>query len=76
MVLCLTHDHYARLEATARTRGFQSVEQLVASWQARERDRAGRITAARHVNLLRERLSEIYGELPDSTPLVQQDRAR
>ncbi len=76
MSISLTHDHYTRLELAALQRGFQTVEQLVSSWQVRERDRARRIQAVRHIDEVRARLLERYGAMADSLPQIQADQAR
>jgi 5'-deoxynucleotidase YfbR-like HD superfamily hydrolase len=65
---------YEKLEAAARQRGLASVEQLLEEWQAREADFDQRREAVRRIDALRERLREAYGEMPDSVPLIREDR--
>jgi hypothetical protein len=67
---------YARLESTARASGFDSVEQLLEVWQAREDTLRHRQQIVAQIDALRERLFSIYGTFPDSTEYVREDRAR
>lgn len=67
---------YRKLEAAAKQRGLASIEQLLEEWQAREADLYRRREAVRRVDALREKLRESYGEMPDSVPLVREDRER
>ncbi len=67
---------HERLEAAAHRRGLNSVEQLLELWQASEEELDRRQEAVRQIDALRERLFARYGEMPDSTILVREDRAR
>ncbi len=68
-------DVYERLEITARRRGLQSVEQLLTEWQPDDDIQTRQVTVAR-IDALRERLFAQYGEMPDSTTLLREDRER
>jgi hypothetical protein len=69
---------YERLEAEARRRGIKSVEELLEVWQEQQDqdDAKQRHEAVRQIDALREHLLAKYGEMPDSVPLLQEDRAR
>ena len=67
---------YVRLEGTVRTRGLSNIEQLLEDWQAREDELCRRQAVLNRIDALRERLAATYGEMPDSTDLLQADRAR
>lgn len=67
---------YHRLESTARQRGLQSIEQLLEWWQTTEVDLNQRHQAVRYVDSVRARLLASYGEMPDSTILIREDRER
>jgi hypothetical protein len=45
-------------------------------WQANERQQAGRTDAVRRIDELRCKLQATYGETPDSTGELRNDRAR
>ena len=74
--LALSNDLYARLQATAREHGLEGVEQLLERWQADEENRRQRLQAVQEVDALRARLLATYGEMPDSTSQVREDRDR
>jgi hypothetical protein len=67
---------YARLEKTARQHGFQTVEQLIESWQATEDELRLRRLAVQRIDTVREHGADVYGLQPDSTGLLREDRAR
>jgi hypothetical protein len=67
---------YARLEAQARMRGFDSIEQLLEQWQIPESESLCRKEVVRAIDELRNRLFAKYGEMPDSIELLREDRAR
>lgn len=81
-MLTIPDDLYARLEESARRRGV-TIEELLSSWPIddqggdvedaelrRRRDAVARIDATRAA------LAARYGEMPDSTDLIREDRAR
>jgi hypothetical protein len=74
--LTVSDELYTRLEATARERGLPGVEQLLEAWQAVEEERGRRAQVVQQIDALRARLFATYGEMPDSTPLVHEDRER
>jgi hypothetical protein len=53
-----------------------SIEQLLEDWQAREEEWPHRQEVVDRINALRDRLFTTYGELPDSVPLIREDRER
>jgi hypothetical protein len=63
---------YARLETTARRRGFQTVEQLLEAWQNAEDALHQRQLAVQQIDVVREHL----GLQTDSTELLREDRRR
>jgi hypothetical protein len=71
----ISDDVYERLETTARRRGLQSVEQLLTEWQPDD-DLPARQATVDRIDALRERLFTQYGEQPDSTTLLREDRDR
>jgi len=73
-ILKISDELYACLEAEARLRGFDSIEQLLEQWQAPENFQ--RKEVVRQIDDLRERLFVKYGEMPDSVELLREDRAR
>jgi hypothetical protein len=74
--ITIPDDIYDRLDVEARAKGL-SIEQLLRSWptggiasHGANRDVLARVAA------LGDELSARYGEMPDSTDLVREDRAR
>jgi hypothetical protein len=66
---------FERLARKARSQGLTTVEQLLA--RISEPPSGGdRHTAVEQIRDLRTRLRTQYGEMPDSTELIRQDRAR
>ena len=74
--LTISDELYARLEAEARMRGLNSIEQLLDQWQAPESDAIRRREVVSEIDQLREQLFAKYGEMPDSVELLREDRAR
>ncbi len=74
--LIISDSLYMRLEAAARARGLNNVEQLLENWQAHEEERFQREMIVRKIDVLREQLYKKYGEFPDSSELVRADRER
>ena len=74
--LTISDDLYARLETEARARRLTTVEQLLEEWDRREVDLSLREEAVRGIDRLRDRLLAKYGQMPDSTELLREDRAR
>ena len=71
----VSDDVYESLEAAARRRGLESVEQLLEAWKPDD-DPRGRQAIVNRIDALRERLFVKYGEMADSTMLVREDRER
>jgi hypothetical protein len=74
--LTISDELYAKLEAEARLRGLDSVEQLLEQWRSPETESQVRVKVVREIDDLRNRLFAKYGELPDSVELLREDRAR
>ena len=72
----ISDELYARLEAEARARGLSDIECLLEEWEQNGVNLNQRQDVVRRIDNLRERLFAKYGELPDSTELVREDRAR
>ena len=75
-VIRISDELHERLEKEARTRGLDSVEQLLAQWPTAETELDHRRDVVREIDDLRARLFDKYGEMPDSVELVREDRAR
>ncbi|HEY0544334.1 MAG TPA: hypothetical protein VGC91_02975 [Pyrinomonadaceae bacterium] len=73
--LIISDELYARLEKEAQVRGL-SIERLIEEWEQNEAQLLLRMDTVRRVDDLRERLFSKYGEMPDSTELIREDRAR
>jgi len=67
---------YQRLEMTAQIRGLQTIEQLLEQWQANEDQVRQRAVTVNRIDAIRDRLMATYGEMPDSTDLIREDRER
>jgi hypothetical protein len=74
--LTVSDDLYARLEQAARRRGLSGIEPLLREWEAGERERERRRQVVEQIDALRAHLLATYGEMPDSTPLIREDRQR
>jgi hypothetical protein len=74
--LIISDKLYKKLEATARQRGLSSVEQLIEEWQTREASLCQRREVVLGIDALREKLQEVHGTMPDSVPLIREDRER
>jgi hypothetical protein len=74
--LTISQDLYTRLEDAARRRGLHTVERLLQEWEAGERELEQRREAVRQIDAFRAYLFAKYGEMPDSTPLIREDRER
>ena len=66
---------FERLDRTARSEGLSSVEQLLTKISDLSA-RVERNEAVEQIRTLRKRLQTRYGEMPDSTELLREDRAR
>jgi predicted CopG family antitoxin len=73
--LTVSDELYARLEKEAQLRGL-SIERLLEEWERTEANLLQRKDVVREIDVLREQLFSRYGEMPDSTDLVREDRAR
>lgn len=73
--LTISDELYDRLEKEAQIRGL-SIELLIEEWERNEANLLRRKDVVRGIDSLRERLSSKYGEMPDSSVLVREDRAR
>lgn len=74
--LVISDELYAHLSASAHQRGFASVEELLEEWQSYGENGHERRAAVQAIDALRTRLFATYGEMPDSTELIREDRAR
>lgn len=74
--LAIPESLYERLEASASRRGLKDIAQLIEEWQALEEQRQNRSEVIRQIDSLRERLLAKYGEMPDSSELIREDRER
>ena len=74
-ILTISDELYTRLEKEAQMRGL-SIERLIEEWERNQADLFQRQRVVREIDDLREHLFSKYGETPDSTDLVREDRAR
>jgi hypothetical protein len=75
-ILRVSDELYSRLERVAHKRGLENIEQLLEEWGGLEDEQGHRASAVNYINQLRTSLIERYGQMPDSTPLVREDRER
>ena len=73
--LTISDELYVRLEKEAQLRGL-SIERLIEEWERNETNLLQRKDIVREIDGLREHLFSKYGEMPDSTDLIREDRAR
>ena len=73
--LTISDELYARLQKEARVRGL-SIERLIEEWERNEANLLHRKDVVRGIDTLREHLFSKYGEMPDSSDLIREDRAR
>lgn len=82
--LTIPDDLYARLESTARRRGV-TIEELLSAWPINDQDRDNsdvseelrrRRVAVARIDATRAEFAARYGEMPDSTAMIREDRAR
>jgi len=78
--LNLSERLYQQLEATARSGGFNSIEEfiqkLIEVWQARVEELKRRQEQVRRIDTLREQFAAKYGTMSDSVELIRADRER
>jgi hypothetical protein len=74
--LTISDDLFRRLQAAARERGLQGIEPLLEEWQAQEDERSRRAKVVHEIDEFRARMFATYGEMPDSVPLIREDRER
>ncbi len=74
--LTISDKLYQRLEAEAVARGFENVEQLLEEHASNGSDYSQRRAVVDNIDRLRNRLGAKYGEMPDSTNLIRDDRGR
>ncbi len=74
--LTISDKLYQRLEAEAVARGFENVEQLLEEHASNGSDYSQRRAVVDNIDRLRNRLAAKYGEMPDSTNLIRDDRGR
>jgi hypothetical protein len=72
----LSDQLFDRLQAEARDRGLSSVEQLLEEFAVQEPALEQRREAVDRIHALREGLRAKFGEMPDSTELIREDRLR
>ncbi|MBC7912152.1 MAG: hypothetical protein H7Y30_16720 [Pyrinomonadaceae bacterium] len=73
--LTISDELYTRLEKEAQMRGL-SIELLIEEWERSEANLLQRKDVVRGIDALREHLLSKHGEMPDSSDLVREDRAR
>jgi hypothetical protein len=74
--ITISDELYDKLETQARMRGLKSVEQLLEQLEKSEPEALKRKDIVRGIDILRNRLLAKYGQMPDSSELLREDRAR
>lgn len=79
--LTISDTLYQKLEAEARERGLASIEHLlekdhVPAHSLTEDELHQRREAVSRIDALRQRITASVGEMPDSVPLIREDRER
>jgi hypothetical protein len=73
--LMISQALYERLAVKSQLCGL-SIEQLLEEWERRDAEISQRQEVGKRIDALRERIFAQYGEMPDSTELLREDRAR
>lgn len=78
VTITISNETYQSLESLARLRGKKSVEQLLEDFESLERGKEleERRKIGKNIRDFQKRMSEKYGIMPDSTDLINEDRAR
>lgn len=74
--LTISDKLYKRLRKTTQVLGLNNIENLLEMWQEREDELRRRRKIVRLIDGVRKQLHTRYGEMPDSTELIQEDRMR
>ena len=74
--LTISDELYDRLEAEAQARGLASIEHLLEERERHEANFSQRAAVVQRIDELRESLFAKYGQMPDSTELLREDRSR
>ena len=74
--ISLSDPVYDWLNDEAQKRGLDTIEELLEAWKVENRDRDQRDDLVGRITALRQQLYEKYGEMPDSTALIREDRQR
>jgi len=74
--ISLSDPLYAWLQEEARKRGLNSIEELLESWKADDREQRQRRELVGRIKAFQQELRAKYGELPDSAELIREDRER
>jgi hypothetical protein len=74
--LVISDELYTRLQRAAYQRGFKSIAQLLETWEDTEAQIQQRRQVVQQIDQLREAMFLTYGEMPDSTGLIREDRER
>ena len=74
--ISLSDPVYDWLNDEAQKRGLDTIEELLEAWKVENRDRDERDDLVGRITALRQQLYEKYGEMPDSTALIREDRQR
>ena len=74
--LRISDELYTKLARAAANDGVPSIEILLENWNCRAEEIKRRTDAVKQIDAVRTHLQQIYGEMPDSVPLLHEDRAR
>lgn len=81
VTLTVSDKTFQKLQISARQQGKKNVEELLEEWPFQDTEISSeellrRKELGRQIRQLQKRISEKYGVMPDSTPLIREDRER
>ena len=74
--LTISETLYLKLQQVTQWYNLTNIEQLIEVWLAAEEEKRQRQETVRQIDALRQTLFQRYGQMPDSTVLLQADRSR
>lgn len=74
VTITISEKTYQKLKAVAQSEGFADVERFLDEWK--QADVEDRRKLVDDITAFRKRMGEKYGVMPDSAPLVREDRER
>jgi len=74
VTLTISEKTYEKLKSIASSKGFEDVGKFLDEWE--EIEAANRREVVGDIRAFRKKMEEKYGEMPDSTELIREDRMR